>query len=84
MILLTFCYNYLFLLFAELYFAQLLLFVAVVATYDTEHFVYGMEEGLHRLVVGDALRVVALYDAFQRIRSLDSLLLYDFVVFDDT
>jgi aspartate carbamoyltransferase regulatory subunit len=62
----------------------LLLFVAVVATYDTEHFVYGMEEGLHRLVVGDALRVVALYDALQRIRSLDGLLLYDFVVFDDT
>ena len=62
----------------------MLLFVAVVATYDTEHFVYGMEEGLHRLVVGDALRVVALYDALQCIRSLDGLLLYDFVVFDDT
>mgnify|MGYP007059179059 FL=1 len=55
-----------------------------MATYDTEHLVYGMEEGLHRLVVGDALRVVALYDALQRIRSLDGLLLYDFVVFDDT
>jgi hypothetical protein len=55
----------------------LLLFVAVVATYDTEHLVYGMEEGLHRLVVGDTLRVVALYDALQCIRSLNGLLLYD-------
>ena len=55
-----------------------------MATYDTEHLVYGMEDGLHRLVVGDALRVVALYDALQCVRSLDSLLLYDFVVFDDT
>ena len=73
-----FCYKLPVLLFAELYFAQLLLFVAVVATYDTEHFVYGMEEGLHRLVVGDALRVVALYDALQCIRSLDGLLLLRF------
>ena len=85
MILLTFCYKLpVFITCTELYFAQLLLFVAVVATYDTEHLVYGMEEGLHRLVVGDTLRVVALYDALQRIRSLDGLLLYDFVVFDDT
>ena len=71
-------------LLAKFYFAQLLLLVAVVATHDAEHLVNGMEEGLHRLVVGDALRVVALYDALQRIRSLDGLLLYDFVVFDDT
>ena len=81
---LTFCYFIAFKLLAKLYFAQLLLLVAVVATYDAEHLVNGVEEGLHRLVVGDALRVVALYDALQRIWSLDGLLLYDFVVFDDT
>ncbi len=40
--------------------------------------------GSHRLVFGDTLRVVALYDALQCVRSLDGLLLYDFVVFDDT
>ena len=71
-------------LLAKLNIAQLLLLVAVMAAYDTEYLIYGVEEGLHRLVVGDALRVVALYDALQCIRSLDSLLLYDFVVFDDT
>lgn len=84
MILLTFCYFIAFKLLAKLYFAQLLLLVAVVATHDAEHLVYGVEEGLHRLVVGDALRVVALHDALQRIRSLYGLLLYDFVVLDDT
>ena len=71
-------------LLAKLNIAQLLLLVAVMAAYDTEYLIYGVEEGLHRLVVGDALRVVALYDALQCIRSLDGLLLYDFVVFDDT
>ena len=84
MILLTFCYKWVYFLLAKLYFAQLLLLVAVVATHDAEHLVNGVEEGLHRLVVGDALRVVALHDALQRIRSLDGLLLYDFVVLDDT
>ena len=81
---LTFCYISIEKLLAKLHFAQFLLLVAVVAAHDALHLVYGVEEGLHRLVVGDALRVVALYDALQRIRSLDGLLLYDFVVFDDT
>ena len=54
MILLTFCYFIAFKLLAKLYCAQLLLLVAVVATHDAEHLVYGVEEGLHRLVVGDA------------------------------
>ena len=84
MILLTFCYFIAFKLLAKLYFAQLLLLVAVVATHDAEHLVYGVEEGLHRLVVGDALRVVAFHDALQCIWSLYGLLLYDFVVLDDT
>ena len=84
MILLTFCYISIEKLLAKLHFAQFLLLVAVVAAHDALHLVYGVEEGLHRLVVGDTLRVVALYDALQRIRSLDGLLLYDFVVFDDT
>ena len=71
-------------LLTKLNFAQLLLFVAVMAAYDTEYLIYGVEEGLHRLVVGDTLRVVALYDALERIWSLYGLLLYDFVVLDDT
>ena len=84
MILLTFCYISIEKLLAELYFAQLLLLVAVVATNDAEHLVNGVEEGLHRLVVGDALRVVALHDALECIWSLYGLLLHDFVVLDDT
>ena len=71
-------------LLTKLHFAQLLLFVAVMAAYDTESLIYGVEEGLHRLVVGDALRVVALYDALERIWSLYSLLLHDLIVLDDT
>ena len=84
MILLTFCYFIALKLLAKLYFAQLLLLVAVVATYDAEHLVNGVEEGLHRLIVGDALRVVALHDALECIWSLYCLLLHDFVVLDDT
>ena len=84
MILLTFCYISIEKLLAKLHFAQFLLLVAVVAAHDALHLVYGVEEGLHRLVVGDALRVVALYDALQCVRSLYGLLLYDFVVLDDT
>ena len=71
-------------LLTKLHFAQLLLLVAVMAAYDTEYLIYGVEEGLHRLVVGDALRVVALYDAPERIWSLYGLLLHDLVVLDDT
>ena len=84
MILLTFCYISIEKLLAKLHFAQFLLLVAVVAAHDALHLVYGVEEGLHRLVVGDALRVVALYDALQCVWSLYGLLLYDFVVLDDT
>ena len=81
---LTFCYISIEKLLAKLHFAQFLLLVAVVAAHDALHLVYGVEEGLHRLVVGDALRVVALYDALQCVWSLDRLLLYDLVVLDDT
>ena len=84
MILLTFCYISIEILLAKLHFAQQLLLVAVVAAHDALHLVYGVEEGLHRLVVGDALRVVALHDTLQCVRSLYGLLLYDFVVLDDT
>ena len=83
MILLTFCYISIEKLLAKLHFAQFLLLVAVVAAHDALHLIYGVEEGLHRLVVGDALRVVALYDALQCIWGLYGLLLYDFVVLDD-
>ncbi len=71
-------------LLAKLNIAQLLLLVAVMAAYDTEYLIYGVEEGLHRLVVGDALRVVALHDALECIWSLYGLLLHDLVVLDDT
>ena len=84
MILLTFCYISIEKLLAKLHFAQFLLLVAVVAAHDAQHLIYGVEEGLHRLVVGDALRVVALYDALECIWSLYSLLLYDLIVLDDT
>ena len=70
-------------LLAKLHFAQSLLLVAVVAADDALHLIYGVEDGTHRLIVGDALRVVALYDALQCVRSLYGLLLYDFVVLDD-
>ena len=55
-----------------------------MAAYDTESLIYGVEEGLHRLVVGDTLRVVALDDAPERIWSLYGLLLHDLIVLDDT
>ena len=71
-------------LLTKLHFAQLLLLVAVMAAYDTEYLIYSVEEGLHRLVVGDALRVIALHDALECIWSLYGLLLHDFVVLDDT
>ena len=52
-------------LLTKLHFAQLLLLVAVMAAYDTEYLIYSVEEGLHRLVVGDALRVIAFHDALE-------------------
>ena len=42
-----------------------------------------MEDGSHRFVVGDALRVVAFYDALHYIRHDDLLLFHHFVVMDD-
>ena len=42
-----------------------------------------MEEGLHGLVVGDALGVVALHDATNLCGGLYGLLLNDLVVADD-
>ena len=60
-------------LLTKLNFAQLLLLIAVMAAYDTECLIYGVEEGLHRLVVGDALRVVALHDAPECIWSLHGI-----------
>ena len=71
-------------LLAKLHLAQLLLFVAIMAANDAECLIYCVEDGSHRLIVGDTLRVVALYDALQCVRSLYGLLLYDFLVLDDT
>ena len=42
-----------------------------------------VEMGLHRLVVGDALGVVALYDTLDFVRGLDGFLLDNFVVADN-
>lgn len=42
-----------------------------------------VEVGLHRFVVGDALRIVTLHDATNLTGCLDGLLLNDLIVADD-
>ena len=46
-------------------------------------FVYNIEYGLHGFVIGDALRIIALYNPSQFVRSLYSFLLNNFIVFND-
>ena len=46
-------------------------------------FVYNIENGLHGFVVGDALRIIALYNPSQFVGSLNRFLLNDFVVLND-
>ena len=57
----------------QLHFFQFLFFVAVVAA-DDAGLAVDVEVGVHRLVVGDALRVVAFYDAAKLRRGFDGLL----------
>jgi hypothetical protein len=58
--------------------------VAIVATYDAALFVDDMEYGGHRFVVGDAFRVVAMYDAAELVRQCHGTFLDDLVVaYDD-
>ena len=62
---------------------DVLLFVAIVAFHDTFFFVDDGKEGVHGLVVGDALGVVALDDAVDLIGCDDHFLFHHLVVFDD-
>ena len=66
----------------QLYFVNLLLLIAVVALDDAPLLVDDVEDSFHRLIVGDALRVVALDDATELIRSLNLALLDDLIVAD--
>ena len=73
-----------FMLFAKFYLSELLLLVAVVTAYYAQCGINGVEDCSHRLVVGDALGVIAFHDSLQCIRSLHCLLFNDFVVLDNT
>jgi hypothetical protein len=42
-----------------------------------------MEDGSHRFVVGNALRVTTFHDTFDYIRHNDLLLFYHFIIVDD-
>ena len=55
-----------------------------MAADNSECSIYSVEDSCHRLIVGDTLRIVAFYDAFECIRSLHGLFLHDFIVLDDT
>ena len=69
-----------FMLFAKFYLSELLLLVAVVTAYYAQCGIHGVEDCSHRLVVGDALGVVAPHDADELVRQVDGFLLYDLVV----
>ena len=71
------------LVFTKLYVVNILFFIAVVAFQDSFLLVDDVEDGLHGLVVGDALGVVALHDAAQFVGSLDGFLFHHLVVADD-
>ena len=68
---------------AQLHILNILLFVAVVATHDTSKFIHYGEVGVHWLVVGYALWIVALNDATNLIRCYNVALLNHLVVADD-
>ena len=64
----------------KFHFADVLLFLAVVAGQNAVGY---MEVGRHRLVVRDALGIVALHDALDLVRRLYGFLLHHLVVADD-
>ena len=68
---------------AQLHILNILLFVAVVATHDTSKFIHYGEVGVHWLVVGYALRIVAFHYAVELVRNLNGFLLYNLIVLDD-
>ena len=53
-----------FILFAKFYLSELLFLVAVVTAYYAQCGIHGVEDCSHRLIVGDALGVVAFHDPF--------------------
>ena len=67
----------------QLHLIYILLLLAVVALEDAVFLIHHVEERVHRLVVGDALRVVASYDTPKFIRCDDGFLLHHFVVLND-
>ena len=62
---------------------DVLFFVAVVAADGAELFVYYSEDCLHRLVVGDTLRIVAADNTLQFVWCLYHFLLYYLIPFYD-
>ena len=60
-----------------------MLLVAVVAFQNAFRLVHYMEYGRHRLVVGDALGIVATHNTAQLVGGAYSLLLHHFIVVDD-
>ena len=66
----------------EFYIFHALLFVAVSALDDAVCFVYNVEHSLHRLVVCNALGVVAKHNATQLVGCLHGLLLDNLIVLD--
>ena len=61
----------------------LLFFLAIVAFQQSFFFVSHVEPGLHRFVVGDTFRIVALHDTFQFIGHDNLLLFHHLVIADD-
>ena len=62
---------------------DVLLLVAVVAAEDAERLIHNVEDSGHWLVVGNALRVVALHNAMEFIGSDNGLFLYHLIVMND-
>ncbi len=74
-----FAFLYFYIL-TKFHFVNILLFLAVMAS---ENAVLNVEVSCHWLVVGDALGIVALYDATNLTRCYNTALLNHLVVADD-
>ena len=68
---------------AKLDTTHLLFHVTIMAFADAAVFVDNMENRLHRLVIGDADRIITPDDAKQFVWRVDSFLLYNLVVAND-
>ena len=69
--------------FRKFYFVYILLFVTVMTFQYAMGFVHNVEDGMHRFVIGDTLRVVALYDAAKLVGGFHSLFFSNLIVMDD-